>query len=402
MLELTNLAYIIEKIKELLTQPIVTIIMLLVILFRIQISKLFVKLGYKLLNLKEKSTKNSKTVTQISIFITISCLGFILCLWVKNIKIMAMTIKIIKLVGIFTIARILKSIICSNDKFLDFLVDKNLISDNILINTFLKKITSIVIYVIAIFMCITELGYNVNGLATGLGVSSAVMALAIQDVVKNIIAGAIIISEKPFSIGDSVEIKKGAVAYGGVVEEITLRNTKIRMLDNSIMSVPNSTMSNESVINYTEIDNRRVDIKLLLPIDIPTSKLNRIISKIRIVVESNPKVLTKTVVVALEKITEFSNQIYIYCYISESKYVNYLKVNEQINFDILKVLEVEDIEISKPKQTLLIEKQERKNNKTQENKKIEKNKKENIIPELKNKTSTKDNDNIKYINIRND
>lgn len=71
---------------------------------------------------------------------------------------------------------------------------------------FFSKVLKALIYLLSGFVLITELGYNLGGLATGLGISSVVIALAAQDVAKSFLAGISIISDRPFEIGDFIRV----------------------------------------------------------------------------------------------------------------------------------------------------------------------------------------------------
>ena len=115
------------------------------------------------------------------------------------------------------------------------------------------RITKIAIYVLAGFMVISELGYNISGLITGLGLSSVVITLAAQDTAKSLIGGLAIFLDKPFKVGDYIKVDQ----YEGTVEEIRFRTTSIRTLENTVLHIANSEMSVAAIINYSEMEKRR-------------------------------------------------------------------------------------------------------------------------------------------------
>ena len=110
---------------------------------------------------------------------------------------------------------------------------------------FFSKIAKVLIYLVAAFIVIAELGYDLSGLVTGIGRSSVVIALAAQDVAKSFLAGLSIISDRPFDIGDYIEVG----TYSGTVEDITFRTTRIRDINNQIIVLPNSFLTTTSIIN---------------------------------------------------------------------------------------------------------------------------------------------------------
>ena len=88
-------------------------------------------------------------------------------------------------------------------------------------------------------MILTEFNFDVSGLVAGLGIGGAVIALAAQDFVKGLIAGMSILSDKPFLVGDWIEIG----SEQGTVIDITFRSTKIRTNFNTIVTLPNSMIT---------------------------------------------------------------------------------------------------------------------------------------------------------------
>ena len=111
----------------------------------------------------------------------------------------------------------------------------------------IAKITNI-----KINLSLKEFNYDIGGIATGLGLTGAVVALAAQDIVKQIFAGLTIFIDKPFEIGDWVEV--GDIS--GTVEDITIKSTKIRTIEDTVVTVPNDTMTSSSIINWGKIKKR--------------------------------------------------------------------------------------------------------------------------------------------------
>jgi len=115
------------------------------------------------------------------------------------------------------------------------------------------KIIRCVIWIIYIFICISEIGYDLSGLLTALGLGSAALALAAQDLVKSLISGVSILTDKPFVIGDWIEVGE----YQGTVIDITFRSTRIKSNNNSVITIPNSTITSTYVINWNRLTSRR-------------------------------------------------------------------------------------------------------------------------------------------------
>src|SRR5712691_3214239 len=87
-----------------------------------------------------------------------------------------------------------------------------------------------------------------------------VLGLSLQDILKNFLAGIWVLVERPFRIGDTIEVG----GYGGVVEEITFRTTLLRTVDAQQVIVPNGTFMTNSVVNLTRFPTRRVSLWLVV------------------------------------------------------------------------------------------------------------------------------------------
>ena len=129
----------------------------------------------------------------------------------------------------------------------------------------------IVIYIIAGFIAITLLGVNLNGLVAGLGIGGVIVTLAAQDTAKNLFGGLVIFMDKPFVVGDWIQMDN----YEGTVEDITFRSTRIRTFENSLVNIPNSIISNSSIINWSKMEKRRYRTNLYIQIDTPFEKLEK-------------------------------------------------------------------------------------------------------------------------------
>lgn len=223
-------------------------------------------------------------------------------------------------------------------------------NNNDALNLFLSKILKTLVYIIMAFVVITEFGYDLSGLAAGLGIASAAVALAAQDIVKSLIGGFTIITDRPFDIGDYIEI--GGGVYTGTVVDITFRSTRLKVINNSIITIPNSLLVSEYIVNWNKLESRMIETNLRISLESTTEQINRCISKIITVLNTNDIVLEDTTEVHLDRIGEDCNNIFVRTYISITDYSEYLKAKDKILCDILDVLERENIELVYPTQTV--------------------------------------------------
>lgn len=217
---------------------------------------------------------------------------------------------------------------------------------------FFSKVAKALIYIIAGFILITELGYNLGGLATGLGISSVVIALAAQDIAKSFLAGISIISDRPFEIGDYITVGD----LSGTVEDITFRTTRIRNADNQVIVIPNSVLTDNNIINSSKRESRRFFTILTLELDTPLEKVTQLTENIKLALTTHPQVINETVKVFFETISADGIDLSIDLKTSALEYVDYLKFKEEINYTLLDMVNQAKIGLAYPSQSIYLKK----------------------------------------------
>jgi len=125
----------------------------------------------------------------------------------------------------------------------------------------LAQLTVITIGVLLILAIYTQGAFG--WILTSFSVVGIVIGLSLQDILKNFFAGVWVLVERPFRIGDSIEV----TGYSGTVEEISFRTTQLRTDDGREVIVPNGTFMTSAVVNVTRFPTRRASAWLVLPKD---------------------------------------------------------------------------------------------------------------------------------------
>src|SRR5213593_520481 len=125
----------------------------------------------------------------------------------------------------------------------------------------LAQLTVIAIGVLLILAIYTQGAFT--WILTSFSVVGIVIGLSAQDILKNFFAGVWVLIERPFRIGDSIEV----TGYSGTVEEISFRTTQLRTDDGREVIVPNGTFMTSAVVNLTRFPTRRAATWLALPAD---------------------------------------------------------------------------------------------------------------------------------------
>ena len=217
---------------------------------------------------------------------------------------------------------------------------------------FILKIIRLIIYIIAGFIVITLLGFNLNGLVAGLGIGGVIVTLAAQDTAKNLFGGLVIFLDKPFIVGDWIEMEP----YEGTVEDITFRSTRVRTFENSIVNIPNSIISNSSIINWSKMEKRRYRTNLCIEIDTPLEKIEKFQERVKEMLQSRDTVYDESIIVKFDEITDNGINILVCSYTDSVDYPSYLTERENINRKIMKILKEENIELAYDTKTVYMRK----------------------------------------------
>jgi MscS family membrane protein len=219
------------------------------------------------------------------------------------------------------------------------------------VNRMIGKAFQVVIMVISVSIILNEFGYDLNTLVAGLGIGSLAIALAAQDTISNFIAGVFIIFDGQFDLGDIVRVG----SEEGVVEEIKLRTTRIRTFEKEMIIVPNSTIANSPVYNFSRRNQRRVKYQLGVVYGTKANVLKNIRAGMESLIQANPQVDEDSVMVRFTEFGDSSLNFMITYFADSSEYGTLMQVRETVNLEILSYLEKEGVEIAFPSQSVYFE-----------------------------------------------
>ncbi len=184
--------------------------------------------------------------------------------FIKNFPV-GKAVSVVLLVAISLIA--IKIILKLFDKFVK---KANL---DLLICKILRIAVKALLLFVSVIIVLGSLGISVSSLVAALSVVGVAFSLAIQGFLSNVFGGIQIISNKPFRIGDYVD----AGGESGIVREVGLFYTKLDTPDQKLIQVPNSTIANSNITNYSSAVNRRVDITVSASYDDDIEKVKSVL-----------------------------------------------------------------------------------------------------------------------------
>jgi MscS family membrane protein len=212
-----------------------------------------------------------------------------------------------------------------------------------------RKGVKFALWLIAFILALNNAGYDVGALLAGLGIGGLAFALAAQDLVKNLFGGLTIFLDKPFMVGDRIDV----AGFDGIVEEIGIRSLRIRTLDGRVVVIPNSDVANDAIQNITSEPNRKVVLNLGLTYDTDDAGMTRAVEILKDIVANNDQVEDKEIT-GFNGFGDFSLNILFIYYIK--KEADIIATQTEINLTILRRFSEAGLDFAFPTQTIITQK----------------------------------------------
>ena len=217
---------------------------------------------------------------------------------------------------------------------------------------FMAVILRIVIVSLLAVILISEMGYNINGIIAGLGLSGLTLSLAAQNTASNLFSGFEIITDKPFDVGDYI----AAGTAEGFVEDITMRSTRIRTRDDLVVTVPNATLMKEAITNYSRTQlGKAVRFTVSLTYDTTTEQLQKVCGDLRAFLEADEDIDDSIVSVTFKEFGESSQDIDVHFFTKTTDKYESLKVREKVNYEIRRIVDAAGARFAYPTTTVHLE-----------------------------------------------
>lgn len=208
----------------------------------------------------------------------------------------------------------------------------------------MRDLARLTIFVIAVILIVQTWGYDATALIAGVGLGGLAVAFAAQDTIANVFGSIVIYSDRPYKLGDWVRVADTE----GIVEEIGIRSTRIRLFDKSIVSVPNKLVAQEKIHNYSKMTHRRIRQILTLRHDTPVDRVKAALEKIRDTVGKQQGVEEDTWAVGLTGITPSGQEVLLLAFTTTTKWDDFLKIQEELLLNVRQNLETVGITLAEP------------------------------------------------------
>ncbi len=207
------------------------------------------------------------------------------------------------------------------------------------------KIFKIVIVMLAMLLWLDNIGFNISALLAGLGVGGIAIALAAQDTLKNFLGSLMIFLDKPYEVGERIVVQ----GHDGVVEEIGLRSTKMRLLTGHQTTIPNDEMARIDIENIGRRPHIRRLTNIAIRYDTPLEKIEKAVRIIADILENHegmdPEFPPR---VYFNEFNKDSLNIIMLCWYHPPAYWDFLAFNQRVNTQIMREFEKEGIKFALP------------------------------------------------------
>ena len=212
----------------------------------------------------------------------------------------------------------------------------------------LRFVSKLTLWALLLLMALDNLGVNVTALITGLGVGGVAVALALQNVLGDLLASLSIVLDKPFVIGDAITVD----TLTGTVESIGLKTTRLRAVSGEQLIFANSDLLKSRVHNWKRMAERRVVLAFGVPFDTPPDAVARIPALVRALVESQD--LTRFDRAHFKGLGASALDFEIVYWILTPDYGAYMDRQQAINLGLLRAFEREGIAFAAGSQTVVL------------------------------------------------
>jgi MscS family membrane protein len=213
-----------------------------------------------------------------------------------------------------------------------------------------RRFADIVVVFVGLLATLRLFAIDPTPALAGLGVGGIAVALAAQKTLENVIAGASLIADQAVRVGDT--LKMGDVV--GTVDHIGLRSTRIRTLDRTVVSVPNSQIANVTLETMSARDKFWFHPVIGLRYETTPQQLREIIDGIRQLATGHASVEKKTVRVRFLRLGSYSLDVEVFAYVLARDWDQFLEIQEQLLFAVTDLVSRVGAEMAFPSQTMYV------------------------------------------------
>jgi MscS family membrane protein len=214
----------------------------------------------------------------------------------------------------------------------------------------LRRLLDLVALLAGLLGLLRHFGLDPTPALAGLGVGGIAVALAAQKTLENVVAGASLIFDQAVQVGDFLKVGE----LSGTVDQIGLRSTRIRTLDRTVVSIPNSQIANVTLETLSARDRFWFHPVVGVRYETTPEQLRAVLDGFRRLLVEHPAVDDESVRVRFLRLGAFSLDIDVFVYIEARDWNHFLEVQEQLLFGVTRAVAEAGAEIALPSQTMYL------------------------------------------------
>jgi small-conductance mechanosensitive channel len=208
------------------------------------------------------------------------------------------------------------------------------------------KAVKVSIWILAVLLLLSNLGYNISTLIAGFGIGGIAIAFAMQNVLADVFSSISIYFDKPFKVGDFIVVGNDM----GTVKKIGIKSTRIQTLQGEELVMSNRELTETRVRNFRHMERRRITFAFGVTYDTKTEKLKKIPKIIEEITGSIEVV--ELFRVHFKEFGDSSLNFEVVYYVNDKDYNVYMDTQQKINLSIKERFEKEGIEMAFPTRTI--------------------------------------------------
>jgi small-conductance mechanosensitive channel len=206
----------------------------------------------------------------------------------------------------------------------------------------------VLVWAVLFAMALSSLGFEVSALVTGLGIGGVAAALAVQNVLGDLLASLSIFFDRPFEIGDYIVTGTAS----GTVEHIGVRSTRVRALEGHLLVIPNSDLARSRISNYRRLSERRALTAIGVEYSTPADVLEEIPRILRGIVESREGVRFDRA--HFKTFGPSALEFELVYFVRAQEYVALMDQQQAVNLAIVRAFEARNISFAFPTSTVFL------------------------------------------------
>jgi MscS family membrane protein len=218
--------------------------------------------------------------------------------------------------------------------------------------SFFRNTAKFSVVIIAILIVLDTFGVNVTAGLAALGVGGLALALGAQKTIENIVGGLSVVFDQPVSVGDFCKFGETL----GTVEKIGMRSTRIRTLNRTIVTIPNSDFSSRLIENYSKRDMFLYQTTIGLRYETSSDQMRYILVELRKILYAHPKIEQEPARVRFLGYGSDALKVELFAYAIAKDWNEFLGIQEDLNLRLVKVIEDSGSGFAFPSQTVYLSK----------------------------------------------